>query len=174
VSSLKIGSFGCPRVQLEALQNFQNSVFFATLSRNSTLVPDFSKNEDIFHHQRSRLRRQFDVFRYFTVFPEFTKSLTSNGNCCLLLNVVFQFCLYVCLVFFLSLWLCDFVVAQQSIRLGGLFPLTGRLGQSGPQRQSAAKFAVEYINKNRTDLLPNVTLTLLTNDTGSFLMSFFH
>jgi hypothetical protein len=83
--------------------------------------------------------------------------------------VLFRYCFYLFLALFLNLWFCKYVAAQQRILLGGLFPLTGRLGQSGLQRQSAAYFAVDYINKNRTDLLPNITLALVTNDTRKFL-----
>jgi hypothetical protein len=55
--------------------------------------------------------------------------------------------------------------------LGGIFPLTGRLGASGIQRESAARLAVEYIN-NRTSLLPNTKITFFTADSGSLHISY--
>jgi len=45
-----------------------------------------------------------------------------------------------------------------------LFPLTGRLEQSGPQRASAAQLAVDYINNNGT-ILSGATHSLIINDT---------
>ncbi len=53
---------------------------------------------------------------------------------------------------------------QTTIKLGGLFPLSGRLAGGGVERRAAAQMAIDQINAN-TSFLSNVKLELLVKDT---------
>ena len=55
---------------------------------------------------------------------------------------------------------------KTEIKLGGLFPLTGRLMAGGVERDAAARLAVAQIN-NDSDILPNHTIKLLVKDTAT-------
>lgn len=52
------------------------------------------------------------------------------------------------------------------IKIGGLFPLTGRLAGGGVEREAASRIAVENIN-NDLELLPNTQIEMITLDTGT-------
>ena len=56
--------------------------------------------------------------------------------------------------------------APSVIKLGGLFPLTGRLSAGGVQREAAARIAIEEINAN-SEILPNTQLEWLVRDTAT-------
>ena len=64
-----------------------------------------------------------------------------------------------------SLFFVTLVQAQDlEVKIGGLFPLTGRMAVAGQQRAKAAEIAVAEINAN-TNLLSNVKLTMVLRDT---------
>ena len=75
-------------------------------------------------------------------------------------------CFLASLLLLLLLSTTSWVVAeaQKEVKIGGLFPLTGRMAVAGQQRAKAAQLAVAKINSDPA-FLPGVKLTMVLRDT---------